>query len=217
MGEQALGFDGAPQRRFAGQAHRIGRDPQFRQAERAQVIHPFLMRAKDAQRLAAEPIDDVVRQIAGAHVGDRRGIDHIARRPAQHAAEESQARLAGPGAERGEAVGADVSGEAGLAGVPGPGVVDGDEGRAPQTGGENLGVLGVERLQIDGQQTHDPPFRNHHAHAIQQRQNPIAAHLSLKVQHQDQALKMRAIAPTMPGSSRAVRVPPSGVSQGSRR
>ncbi len=72
---------------------------------RAQVIHPFLMRAKDAQRLAAEPVDDVVRQIAGAHVGDRRGIDHIGRRPAQQAAEESQARLAGPGAERGEAVG----------------------------------------------------------------------------------------------------------------
>ena len=82
-----------------------------------------------------------------------------------------------------------------LAGVPGPRVADGDEGRAPQTGGENLGVLGAERLQIDGQQTHDQPFRNHHAHAVQQRQNPIAGHLSLKVQHQDQALKMRAIAP----------------------
>ena len=37
-----------------------------------------------------------MRQIAGAHVGDRRGIDHIGCRPAQQAAEKSQAHLPGP-------------------------------------------------------------------------------------------------------------------------
>ena len=43
--EQAFGLDRAPQRRLAGRAHRIGRDPQVGKAERAQMIGPFLVRA----------------------------------------------------------------------------------------------------------------------------------------------------------------------------
>ena len=162
LAEQALGLDRAPQRRFAGHAHRVGRDPQIGEAERAQVAHPFLARAKDPRRMAGEPVDDRLGQIAGAHVGDRGRIDDVAGRPAQQAAQESQARLPRPGAERGEAVGADVGGEAGLAGVARAGVVDGDERRAAKPCRQHLLVLGAERLEFGGQQPHHLTFRDHH-------------------------------------------------------
>ena len=76
--EQAFGFDCPPQRRFAGEAHRIGRDPQVGKAERAQVDPSILMRAKSRNGMAGEPVDDVLRQIGAVHIGDRGGVDHIA-------------------------------------------------------------------------------------------------------------------------------------------
>jgi len=84
--EQAFGLDRAPQRRFASRAHRIGRDPQVGKAERAQMIRPFLVRAKVPRSMTGEPVDDVLRQIGAAHIGDRGGIDHIARRAAEQSA-----------------------------------------------------------------------------------------------------------------------------------
>ncbi len=179
--EQTLGLDCAPQRRFAGDAHRIGRHLQVGQAEGTQVVHPILARAKDARSVAAEPVDDVLRQIARAHVGDRGGINHVGRRPAEQAAEESQARLAGPGAERGEAVGADVGGEAGLAGVAGAGVVDGDEGRAHEPRPQHRFVLGAEALQLGAQEPHHLPLGNRQAHADQKRHDPFGAPRSSQV------------------------------------
>ena len=105
---------------------------QVGEAERAQVVHPFLVRGESERSMAGEPVDDVLRQIGAAHVGDRRRVDHVARRAAQQTAQESQARFARPGAERGEPVGADVGGETAFAGMARAGVVDGDEGRARQ-------------------------------------------------------------------------------------
>ena len=148
LSEQALGLDRAPQRRFAGRPHRIGRHPEIGDAERAQVLHPLLVRAERERSMAGELVDDVVRQISAAHVGDRRRVDHIAGRAAEQTSQESQARFARPGAERGEPVGADVGGETALAGMARAGVVDGDEGRAGKSRPQHRFVLGAETSSL---------------------------------------------------------------------
>ena len=129
LSEQAFGLDRPPQRRLARRPHRIGRHPEIGDAERAQVLNPWLARAERERSMAGELVDDFLRQISAAHIGDRRRIDHIARRPAEQTRKESQARFPRPGAERGEPIGADVGGETALAGMARAGVVDGDEGR----------------------------------------------------------------------------------------
>jgi hypothetical protein len=70
-------------RGFAGHAHRIGRDPQVGQAERGEMGHPLGLAAEFADVCAGERVDDPVREIGGAHIGGRRSVDRIARRPAQ--------------------------------------------------------------------------------------------------------------------------------------
>src|SRR5271170_5616220 len=55
LADEARGLDCAPQPRFAGRSHRIGRHPEIGEAERAQVVHPFLARAEDQRRMASEP------------------------------------------------------------------------------------------------------------------------------------------------------------------
>ena len=86
-----------------------------------------------------------------------------------------------------------MSGEAGLALMARAGVVDRDEPRAAETRGQDLLVLGAERLEFSHQQPHHLTLGDHHAGAVQQRQNPLAGHLSLKMQHQHQAMQMRAV------------------------
>ncbi len=67
-----------------------------RRVERAQVLHPLLVRAERQQSVAGEPVDDVLRQISAAHVGDRRRVDHITGHAAEQTTQESQARFSGP-------------------------------------------------------------------------------------------------------------------------
>ena len=43
--------------------------------------------------MAGELVDDALRQIGAMHIGDRRRVDRVSRRPAEQTAEESQARL----------------------------------------------------------------------------------------------------------------------------
>jgi len=74
------------------------------------------------------------------------------------------------------------------------GVVNRDEGSASQSGLQNLGVLGAERLELDGQQAPHLALRDHHAHAVEQRQNFLDRHMTLIMQHQNHAMQVRAIA-----------------------
>ncbi len=166
------------------------------------MARPVFVRRKKPRRMARERVDEAEAQIASPHVDERRLVDHVRGRAAQEIAQERQAGLARAGSKRGEAVGTDLGRHAALASMAGAGVVDRDEGSAAQSGLQHLGVLSAERLEPGGQQAHHLAFRNHHADAVQQRQNPLAGHLSLKVQHQDQALKMRAIATDDPGIER---------------
>ncbi len=154
LSEQALGLDCAPQRRFAGRPHRIGRHSEIGDAERAQVLHPLLVRGKHQPSMVGEPVDDLLRQISAAHVGDRRRVDHIAGRAAEQTSKESQARFPLAGAECGESIGADVGGETALAGMARAGVVDGDEGRAGKSRPQHRFILGAEAVELGGHKPH---------------------------------------------------------------
>jgi hypothetical protein len=67
------------------------------------------------------------------------------------------------------------------------GVVDRDIGGAAQARGEHSRVLGAEHLEPGRQQAHDLPLRNHHAHAVEQREDALAGHLSGKMKRQHKA------------------------------
>ena len=128
-----------------------------------------------------------------SHVDERGFIDDVSGRPAQEVAQKRQPRLAWTGAKHREAIGADVSGEARLALMARAGVVDCDERRAAEARGQDLLVLGAERLEFGHQQPHHLALRDHHAGPVQQRQNPLTGHLPLKMQHQHEAMQVRTI------------------------
>jgi len=164
--------------------------------------------------MAGEPVDDVPRQIARAHVGEGGGVDDIARRPAEQTAQESQARFARPGAEGREPVGADVGGEAALASVARPGVVDGDERRADEPRPQHGRVLGAEPVQFGDQEPNHLPLGDGQAKPGQQLHDAFARHLALKMEHQHEPVQMGAAAADDPriegrGQRVAVRRPPA--------
>ncbi len=154
------------------------------------MAHPFLIRAKVMHRVAVESVDHVPRQIASAHVGEG-GIDPVALRAAEQTAQERQARLARPGAEGGELVGADVGGEAALAGVARAGVVDGDERRADEPRPQHRLVLGAEPVQFCGQEPNDLPLGDRQAKSGQKLHDPFAGHPALIREHQHPTMPMR--------------------------
>ena len=126
VSEPVLSGNCAPQRGFAGHAHRIGRDAQLGQAERGEMGRPLGLGAEFEDVCAQQRVDDAVGQIGGAHVGGRRRIDRVARRSAEQIAQEGKPRLARPGAEGGEPIGAELGRVAGSPGVARAGVVDAD-------------------------------------------------------------------------------------------
>ena len=144
--------------------------------------------------MARELVDEGEAQIASPHVDERRLVDHVRGRAAQEIAQERQAGFARAGSKHGEGVGADLGRHAALALMARAGVVDRDEGSAAQSGLENLGVLGAERFELDGQQAPHLALRDHHADAIEQRQNFLDRHMTLIMQHQNHAMQVRAIA-----------------------
>ena len=133
--EPVFGADRAPERPFAGRAHGVRGHPHPGHAEGCEVGRPLGLGGEFANVCALERVDDAVRQIGCAHVGFRRRVDRVARRSAEQIAQEREARLARPGAERGEPVRAELRRVAGLAGVARPGVVDADEAGGAEAGG----------------------------------------------------------------------------------
>ena len=74
------------------------------------------------------------------------------------------------------------------------GVVDADKGRGAKAGAEDGFLLGAEQLQLGGQEPHDLALRDRKAGRGQHGHDPLAGHLTLKMQHQNQVNKMRAAA-----------------------
>ncbi len=124
LAEPALLLKRAPQRALAGHAHGVGRDRQIGQAELAQAPHPILIGGEDRRRAVRELVEGRLGKVVVSHVDERGFIDDVVGRPAQEVAQKRQPRLAWTGAKHGEAIGADVSGEAGLALMARSGVVD---------------------------------------------------------------------------------------------
>ena len=94
--EPILGAERPPQRGFAGHAHGIGVDPQFGQAERADMGRPLGLAGEFEHFCAAERVDDAVRQIGGAHIGRRRRVDRVARLPPSRLRRNARRDLLGP-------------------------------------------------------------------------------------------------------------------------
>jgi hypothetical protein len=124
LAEPALLLKRAPQRALAGHAHGVGRDRQIGQAELAQAPHPILIGGEDPRRAARELVEGRLGKVVVSHLDERGFIDDVAGRPAQEVAQKRQPRLAWTGAKHGEAIGADVNGEAGLALMARAGVFD---------------------------------------------------------------------------------------------
>src|SRR5271165_2923811 len=82
--DETLLFDRPPHRRFAGRAHRIGRDLQLGDAERPEMADPLVVGRKSQDVRAGERVDDALREVACAHVGERGGIDHVGGNAAHH-------------------------------------------------------------------------------------------------------------------------------------
>jgi hypothetical protein len=165
-------LDRAPKRGFAGDANGVGLNAHLIQPQRAKMRHPFRLTGEVVSFSALQRVDDAVRQIGRAHVGEGRRVDRITRRPAHEVAQERQPRLARPRAKRREARRTKLRGEASLARVPGARIVDGDVGRSAQSRFEHRVVLGLKRLQRGAQQSHDLSLRDRHADSVQKRHDP---------------------------------------------
>jgi hypothetical protein len=158
------------------------------------MSHPFGFSRKVELFCALQRVDGASSQIGRLHVGGGRRIDRIARRPAEQIAQERKPRLAWSRAKDGEALRTKLRGETRLACVPRPGIIDGDVGRSAQPGFEHRVVLGPERLEFGDQQPHDLSLGDRNADGVQQRHDPLAGHLALKMQRQNQAMQMRPAA-----------------------
>ena len=113
---------------------------------------------------------------------------------------QGEARFARSRAQRREPVGAELRRGAGLAGVARPGVVDADISRGatpgldPGAGAERRFLRGADQVQPGGQEPHHLALRDRQAGSGQQGHDPLAGHLTLEMQHQNQPMPMRAAA-----------------------
>ena len=180
---------------FAGHAHGIRGDLAARPG-RARAHAPTSRLHRRIQDFcASQRIDDAVRQIGRAHIGNRRRVDRIARRPAQKIAQEHEARFARSGAERREPVRAELRRVTGLAGVARPGVVDADAGRGAKAGART--PLPPRRGTGPAWRScsrHHLALRDRQARSGQHGHDPLTGHLTLKMQRQNQTMQMRAAA-----------------------
>jgi hypothetical protein len=142
--------------------------------------------------MASELVDDD--QAALPHIIERSVIDHIERGAAAKARQKRQARFGRAGAKDAKAIGADLRGVAALAGVARARIVDRDIGAAQSRFQHSL-ILGAKRLQLGRQQANDLSLRNHHPHAGEKRDDPLAGHLPSKVKHQYGPMQVGAITP----------------------
>src|SRR5215472_11597976 len=145
-----------------------------------------------------ELVDDGLRQLTVFHVVERRVVDHIECRATAQPRQKRLTRFTRAGAKYREAIGPDLRGVAALSGVARAGIVDRDIGPV-EAGVQHRFVFGAEGLELDRQQADDLPLRNHHAHSIEKRDDPIAGDLSGEMQRQDEAMQIGAVSPDNPG------------------
>ena len=77
LGEQAVGLDAAPQRRFGGDPHRIGQDREGGDAEPLQMDLPRRPISEVFVVMLGQQPDDRFGKRSAAHIGERLGVDHV--------------------------------------------------------------------------------------------------------------------------------------------
>jgi hypothetical protein len=126
IGQEAVGFDAAPQRTFGGNQHRVRVNLQGRDTELIKMGFPGRMIAELSVGMIQKVGDHRTGQRPLAHVGDRLIIDHVIAVAGAQQFEEVEAALGAGGAELGEMVVADLCAKPIGGPVPRSGVVDRD-------------------------------------------------------------------------------------------
>jgi hypothetical protein len=183
-------LDGAPERALGGEAHRVRRDGQRRDAEPLEMRSPSRVVREDALGMVCQERNHRPGQGALAHVGQRLGVDDVVGMPGPQQFEEVQPALAGRGAEPGEIVVADLRATAVRCPVPRPGVVHRDPASACQPGPQHIAALVEEALLIEDQQAHDLPLGDGDPHRPQLRDQARHGRLTLVVLGQHIAPKL---------------------------
>ena len=121
VAQQSVRLDAAPQRAFGGDADRVGRDLQGADAKAVEMHLPGSLIGELRLPMCRQLVDDGPGQGALTHIVQRRLIDDVVCVSGAQQVEKVQPALAGPRAEPGEVVVADLRAEPILAGVAGAG------------------------------------------------------------------------------------------------
>ena len=140
-------FDGAaPQGAFRGDAHRVRVDPDFRDPQAFQVRHPGAFAGEATHGGPFEEGKERSGKLAGAHIGQRRPVDHVVFVAGPQKTEKVQAALGKRRTEPGKTVVADLGAYPVAAPVPGTGIIDAHPGRRLQARAQN--VTAVNRWTV---------------------------------------------------------------------
>jgi hypothetical protein len=182
-----LRLDAAPQRPLGSDQRRIGGHPQRRDAKPLKVRLPGGPIGKAPIGMLGHQPDDRAGQGAGAHIGERLGVDHVIRVPRTQQLEKVAAALRRGRAEPSKAVVADLRAEAVHRLMPRPGVVGRDPGGARQPGAQYLAGFVEKAVLLGRQQPHHLPLGHRQAEVAQLRDQPRHPHLSLMVLRHNKA------------------------------
>jgi hypothetical protein len=170
--------------------------------ERVQMRRPGRLVREVALRVIGEPGDERLRQLAGAHVVERRGIDRVGRVARREQLEEVEPALGGRGREAGEAGVADAGAGRVVVGMAGAGVVHTDPGGGREARLQHRLVLGMEAGVPGGQQPHHLPLGDGDADVLEQRRCPLHRALALMILGEHEAPQLGTEMPRDPRRQR---------------
>ena len=189
--EQAVAADAPPERAFAGDFDRIGRDLQPGDAEAIEMRQPsrFIWQALD--RVRRELIDHRTGEVVVTHVGERGLVDDVVQVAGTQDLQEVPPALGEAGGEEGKAIVPDLGRHAVLRSMASPGVIDGEPARARQAGAQHRLGLGDQGGALGGQEPHHLALGDRHAEAGKERRDPLGRDLALVMLQQHEAAQFR--------------------------
>ncbi len=199
VGQEAMGFDAAPQRSFGSDRHRIGSDFKAGDAELFEMGVPGRLIRKGAVGMFRQAVDHRGGQRTFAHVGERLVIDDVIVVAGAQQRKEVEAAFGGGGAEPGEKVVANLSAVAVGGFVARAGVVRRDPGGAGKSRPQHLAallakaVLSTGRRLADVKQAHHLALVDDDADAAQQRHQSRHRGLPLMILSKHEAAKLRPV------------------------
>src|SRR6266700_1795327 len=122
LAQEAVGLNATPQGALGGDQHRVWSDVQSTDAETVEVCLPSDLVGEVCPGLRRQLADHGSGKRTATHVAQRRIIDHVVGVSSAQQIEEVHTALAGPRAEPGESVVADLRAKAILSGVARAGI-----------------------------------------------------------------------------------------------